>query len=30
VSVEEKAWRRIVSGGVQGDERARTSAEVSK
>jgi hypothetical protein len=30
VSVEEKAWQRIMSGGVQGDERKRTTDEVSK
>jgi hypothetical protein len=30
VSVEEKARQRIVSGGVQGDERERTTDEASK
>jgi hypothetical protein len=30
VSVEEKARQRIVSGGVQGDERKRTTDEASK
>ena len=30
VGVEEKAWHRIMSGGVQGDERERTTDEVSK
>jgi hypothetical protein len=30
VSVKEKAWHRIMSGEVQGDERKRTTDEVSK
>jgi hypothetical protein len=30
VSVEEKAWHKTVSGEVQGDERKRTTDEVSK
>jgi len=30
VSVKEKAWHGIMSGEVQGDERKRTTDEVSK
>jgi len=30
VSVEEKSWQRIMAGEVQGDERKRTTYEVSK
>jgi hypothetical protein len=30
VSVKEKIWQRAMSGEVQGDERKRTTAEVSK
>ena len=30
VSVKEKIWQRTISGEVQGDERKRTTDEVSK
>ena len=30
VSVKEKAWHGIMSGVIQGDERKRTTDEVSK